>query len=235
MPAPILPSPTYTKSLLLSNPPNPSPDGITSTISALSLQPHPEGGLFVETDRDPRLVANPFTDKSAEDSTRHASTTIHYLLTPSSPLGRFHRNRARTVHTLHWGRGVYVILHPPDSNANSGDRGEGQGEWKLEIFTVGTDVGNGERVQWIVEGGRYKASYLLSDQALDSEFGTEGRGSGSAKGLLISETVVPGFEFSDHDFLTAEGFLKIVEGDSVEALGWLLGKEQGKRLESLNV
>ena len=245
MPAPTLPSPTYTKSLLSSDP-LPSTPAITTTISTLSLQPHPEGGLFVETDRDPRLVANPFVDnsKSTKDSTRHASTTIHYLLTPSSPLGRFHRNKARTVHTLHWGRGVYVILHPPDltdSNADSGDRGEGQGKWKLEIFTVGTDVENGERVQWIVEGGRYKASYLLSDQALDSEFGTEGRGSGSgsgsgsAKGLLISETVVPGFEFSDHDFLTAEGFLNIVEGDSVEELGWLLGKEQGNRLKSSNV
>ena len=45
--------------------------------------------------------------------------------------------------------------------------------------------------QWIVEGGKFKASFLLPD--------TEG-GNESAKGLLISETVVPGFDYRDHDF-----------------------------------
>lgn len=81
-------------------------------ITALGLQKHPEGGYFRETDRDPLRVPNPFRSSSNnDDSTRSASTTIYYLLTPASPTGHFHRNRARTVHTLHSGRGRYVVIH----------------------------------------------------------------------------------------------------------------------------
>ncbi|KAL4919743.1 hypothetical protein BDW62DRAFT_178367 [Aspergillus aurantiobrunneus] len=44
------------------------------------------------------------------DTVRSASATIFYLLTPRSPVGVFHRNRSRTVHTLHRGRGRYVVI-----------------------------------------------------------------------------------------------------------------------------
>lgn len=280
-----LPNPSYAKSLLTSSPPLPNPPGVTSTITALALQPHPEGGFFVETDRDPRLLPNPFLDESpsnadeanghadgtsaangdgetkdslppeeykyleaskpSTDLTRHASTTIHYFLSPSSPLGRFHRNRARTVHTLHWGRGAYVVLHPPEKqkdndqgaapDAESEDcnvaGGEGEG-WRVETFIVGKDIVKGEKVQWIVEGGRYKASYLLPDTGGVEEYWDSK--DGSKNGLLISETVVPGFEFSDHDFLTAERFLRINGEERVEKMGWLLGTEEGKNLTSLD-
>lgn len=49
-------------------------------------------------------------DASEGQKTRNASTSIHYLLTPESPMGAFHRNRGRTIHTLHRGRGRYVII-----------------------------------------------------------------------------------------------------------------------------
>ena len=58
---------------------------------------------------------------------------------------------------------------------------------------VGKDVMEGEQLQWIVEGGKYKASFLLEDAA-----------GGEGTGCLISETVVPGFEYEDHDFLKME-------------------------------
>ena len=279
------PNPSYAKSLLASSPPLLNPPGVTSTITALALQPHPEGGFFVETDRDRRLVPNPFMDESpnnnadeanshadatsaanghgepnasllppeehkylearkpSTDLTRHASTTIHYFLSPSSPLGRFHRNRARTVHTLHWGRGAYVVLHPPENQEDNGHgaapeagseksnvaRREGEG-WRMETFVVGKDIVKGEKVQWIVEGGRYKASYLLPDTGgVDEYWNGE---DGSKNGLLISETVVPGFEFSDHDFLTAEKFQEILGKEGVQELGWLLGQEEGRKLKS---
>ena len=70
----------------------------------------------------------------------------------------------------------------------------------------------GERLQWIVEGGKFKASFLLPD--------IEG-GEGS-EGLLISETVVPGFEFCDHDFLSAQGLKTLVGLEQAKELAWLL-------------
>ena len=47
---------------------------------------------------------------------------------------------------------------------------------------MGSDIASGERLQWIVEGGKYKASFLLEDEP----------GKGESKdGLLISEVCVP--------------------------------------------
>ena len=138
-------------------------------IETLGLQKHPEGGYFFETDRDQLRVPNPFKDHDASDATRCASTTIYYLLTPASSKGSFHRNKGRTVHTLHKGRGRYVIVHADEV-------GQGQ-KARIETFVVGQDIAAGERLQWIVEGGKYKASYLLPDV----------EGGAESAGLLISE------------------------------------------------
>jgi predicted cupin superfamily sugar epimerase len=193
---------------------------IQSLIHSLNLQPHIEGGYFVETDRAANKTPSPFPSQKSsttdlapqrpgfDPAVRNSSTTIFYLLTPGGPQGGFHRNKARTVHTLHRGRGRYVIIHADE---------EGR-EKRIETFTVGHNVAEGERLQWIVEGGKYKASYLLPDEACQE----------SSYGLLISETVVPGFEYCDHDFLSARGLEELVGPAKAEELKWLLsplGKE----------
>ena len=48
---------------------------------------------------------------------------------------------------------------------------------RIETFVVGHDIHGGERVQWLVEGGKYKASFLLPDV----------EGGSDSEGLLISE------------------------------------------------
>ncbi|KAF2717985.1 hypothetical protein K431DRAFT_231776 [Polychaeton citri CBS 116435] len=209
--------------------PNPEPEHIQKLISHLSLQPHVEGGYFVETDRDALRVPNPFTsvDTEALDGTRSASTSIHYLLSPGNPLGAFHRNKGRTVHTLHHGRGRYVIIHADEAAAPHLPGGYGSdksnlpeherwaGKARVEVFVVGTDILKGERVQWIVEGGKYKSSFLLPDE----------EGGGESAGLLISETVVPGFEYDDHDFMKAERMKALVSEAQADEMGWMLRKE----------
>lgn len=106
------------------------------------------------------------------------------------------------MHTLHRGRGSYVIIHADE---------EGK-EKRVESFVVGHDVEKGEKLQWIVDGGKFKASYLLPDEEGGSE----------SQGLLISETVVPGFEFVDHDFLAPEGLVELLGEAKAEELSWLL-------------
>jgi len=187
---------------------------IQEIVEKLNLQPHIEGGFFIETDRAPDTVPSPFPASTSSTSSlapqrpgfnpeiRNSSTTIFYLLTPNGPQGGFHRNKGRTVHTLHRGRGGYVIIH-----AN-----EGGGKKRIESFVVGQDLAKGERLQWIVEGGKYKASFLLPDE----EGGTD------SQGLLISETVVPGFEFCDHDFLKQEALVELVGEEQARELDWLL-------------
>ena len=81
------------------------------------------------------------------------------------------------------------------------------GKARVEVFTVGLDVEKGERVKWVVNGGKYKASYLLAEE-----------------GMLIAETVVPGFEFEDHDFLTEERAEQILTAEQREELKWLMSE-----------
>lgn len=150
---------------------------VQSVINKLKLLKHPEGGYFVETDRDTHRVPNPFIENGGSSaSTRSASTTIYYFLTPAAPQGMFHRNKARTMHTLHWGRGRYVVIH-------ADEQGGGGGKARVETFVVGKDIEAGERMQWMVDGGKFKASFLLPD-AQDCN------GKNTSGGLLISEACV---------------------------------------------
>jgi predicted cupin superfamily sugar epimerase len=65
----------------------------------------------------------------------------------------------------------------------------------------------------VVEGSWYKATVLLPDR--DEE------GVSSRKGMLVSETVVPGCEYLDHEFLVKE------------VLKELGGRELARELRSL--
>ncbi|KAK1700504.1 RmlC-like cupin domain-containing protein [Colletotrichum godetiae] len=204
----------------------PTPHDSPSTakiVSALSLHRHYEGGFYRETDRAPTSIPSPFpatpasSDEAApsdndsdcppqttEPQRRALSSAIFYYLTPSSPIGHFHRNRSRITHSLHRGRGRYVVLHP--------DGG-------VENFVVGGNVAAGERSQWTVEGGDYKASFVLPDEDGD------GDASSTSKGLLITEFAVPGWEPCDQNFLTREKLGELVGEGKARGLEWLIKKE----------
>ncbi|KAH6968593.1 hypothetical protein HG530_013430 [Fusarium avenaceum] len=204
--------PSFTSS---SEPENPRSK---SLIEALSLELHIEGGYFRQTDANPITIPSTYSEEALSDQTlalsgptregyraetRRLSTTIFYLLTPRQPQGNFHRNRSRVIHALHRGRGRYVLIHP---------------DGRVESFIVGNAVERGERIQWVVEGDIWKASYLLPNV---SGSGQESDG-GEPEGLLISETVVPGFEYHDHAFLTQQGFRELLKEDQVRELEWLV-------------
>ena len=40
--------------------------------------------------------------------------------------------------------------------------------------------------------------------------------------LIEKQTVVPGFDFNDHDFLTLDDARKMVKEEEIKYLGWLL-------------
>ncbi len=73
------------------------------------------------------------------------------------------------MHTLHKGRGRYIIIH-------SDEKQDGQ-KARIEAFVVGQDIQRGERLQWLVEGVKYNTSFLLPDS----------KGGSESEGLLISE------------------------------------------------
>lgn len=135
----------------------------TDVITALELEPHVEGGYFQRT-----YTATPRVTTSAGE--RPAMSAIYYLLTDTSPVGHWHRNRSDILHCWHAGRPLRYSLLDPDGELNR--------------IWLGPDLNAGERPQLLVPGGVWKATELLPD-------------TGAADFGLLSEAVSPGFDYAD--------------------------------------
>lgn len=74
---------------------------------------------------------------------------------------------------------------------------------------MGEDHANGETRQLVVEGGWWKASEIPPTDLEAAKNGLESR-----IGALISEVVVPGFDFDDHSFLTEDVLKQVVKDET---------------------
>jgi uncharacterized protein len=116
-------------------------------VRELGLQPHPEGGWFRETFRDPVVDA----------SGRAASTCIYYLL-EAGQTSAWHRIDA--VETWHFYAGAPLRLslaRPPDA--------EGMGGIK-EVMTLGPEVLDHQRPQIVIDRGWWQSARSLGDWTL---------------------------------------------------------------------
>jgi len=154
-------------------------------ISLQNLEPHPEGGYYALKNVNPLTIPNPFKDVAPNlPSTKPISSSIHYLLTPHSAKGHWHRNRSTIYHAQHCGSARYIVIHAAEWEPGKHAR--------IESFVLGPNADKGEVLQLTVQGGTYKASYLIDaggDEVVVNEKRIEG------PGCLISEVVVPGFGF----------------------------------------
>ena len=107
-------------------------------IGLLSMQPHPEGGHYVETFRD--------TNRTGGD-TRSACTAIYYLL-QAGETSAWHRV-TDACEIWHWHAGSPLALHTsPDGGQASEVR-------------LGPDLAAGERPQAVVEAGHWQSAEPL--------------------------------------------------------------------------
>lgn len=156
-------------------------------IARLGLQAHPEGGYFRRIYTDPRSVETP-------GGTRAVASSIHYLLTRDSPIGRLHRNRSTILHYLQHGGPVDYRLLAPDG--------------ALSCQTLGTAPGQSLFLE--VAGGVWKASVLGPGAEL----------------ALVSEVVLPGFDYADHEFMSIE-HLRRDHAPHLDALSHLVRRVDG--------
>lgn len=94
-------------------------------VQLLNMQPHPEGGYFVET----------FRDELTDASGRAASTQIYFLL-PEGILSRWHKVDA--VETWHWYAGDPLELSISEDGHTK------------QVLTLGNNLASGERPQGLV-------------------------------------------------------------------------------------
>jgi uncharacterized protein len=111
-------------------------------IRRLALEPHPEGGHFRETFRDPR------TDATG----RAASTAIYYLLARGE---RSHWHRVDAAEVWHFYAGAPLTLEITAGAAPSVSR-----------VTLGADLAAGAQPQAIVPAGAWQAAASLGDWTL---------------------------------------------------------------------
>ena len=111
-------------------------------IRVLDLKPHPEGGHFRETFRDPQTVAGG----------RSVSTAIYYLLARGE---RSHWHRVDAAEIWHWYAGAPLVLEIAANERAS-----------VERFTLGADLVNGERPQSIVPAHAWQGAQSLGDWSL---------------------------------------------------------------------
>lgn len=113
-------------------------------VATLGLQPHPEGGWFVETFRDA-----PNTDGRA------ASTAIYYLLAEGQ-VSHWHRvTDAAEVWLFHAGAPLELRIAPLAGGA-------------AETAILGTNLAAGQRPQVIVAPGDWQSAKSLGDWTLVS-------------------------------------------------------------------
>jgi predicted cupin superfamily sugar epimerase len=104
-------------------------------IRLLDLRPHPEGGHFRETFRDPRRDADG----------RPLSTAIYFLLAAGE---RSHWHRIDAVEIWHWHAGAALALRIA-------------GRDEVATVRLGADLAAGERPQAVVPAGAWQSAESL--------------------------------------------------------------------------
>lgn len=99
----------------------------------------------------------------------------------------------KTVHVLHHGRALYTLIKP----------GNGPNEPpSVRKVMMGANAAAGEVRQLVVGGDEWKASEIPAED-LQSDRNEQD------VSCLITEVVVPGFYWADHEYLTKEGLEKL--------------------------
>jgi predicted cupin superfamily sugar epimerase len=111
-------------------------------VRLLGLDPHPEGGHFRETFRDPRSA----------DGERAASTAIYFLLARGQ---RSHWHRVDAAEVWHFYAGAPLRLEIAASPASA-----------ITTMVLGPDLAAGARPQLVVPTGAWQAAESLGDWTL---------------------------------------------------------------------
>ena len=109
-------------------------------VRLLALSPHPEGGHFRETFRDPERLDG-----------RAASTAIYFLLARGE---RSHWHRIDAAEVWHYYAGAPLVLEMSDENG------------PIRRMKLGPDIAMGERPQGLVPAGHWQAAESLGEWTL---------------------------------------------------------------------
>ena len=135
-----------------------------------------EGGFYAETYRCSQRIGEAHLPAGYVGD-RSLGSAILYLLTPDT-FSALHRLKSDEIFHFYLGDPVTMLqLHPDGSS---------------EVFTLGRDILNGQRVQVTVPAGSWQGCFLNP----------------GGRFALMGTTVTPGFEFADFQPADREKLLK---------------------------
>jgi predicted cupin superfamily sugar epimerase len=114
-----------------------------AVIRLLDLKPHPEGGYYRETFRDPRQDAGG----------RSVATAIYYLL-GTGDVSEWHRVDAAEIWLFHAGAPLVITVSPNGHDASA--------------HHLGVDLAAGQRPQFVVPAGHWQTATSLGAWTLVS-------------------------------------------------------------------
>lgn len=142
-------------------------------INNLELLPHPEGGYYKETYRSSSLI-----EGNGEFPCGRAFATAIYFLIEANNFSAFHKIKSDETWHFYGGSALEVI--------------ELDAVGKLTSTVVGSDILNGQLLQYTVTAGNWFASRVLN----------------GAPFSLVGCTVAPGFDFRDFEMAKRQELLK---------------------------
>jgi uncharacterized protein len=166
--------------------------------ASLGLQPHPEGGFYLETYRAAETLTTPRGE-------RPASTAIVFLVTAAS-VSRLHRLASDELWIYQGGLPLELVTISPGGKLACrvlGDlgeivRGRDHAVEPTEDFPVGLPDGALEwRAQALVPAGSWQGARLAGGPHLPADYAW----------ALVSCVVTPGFDFADFEMGEREKLL----------------------------
>lgn len=160
-------------------------------VTALALQPHPEGGFFRETYRAATGLETP-------RGWRPACTAILFLVTPSAP-SRLHRLNSDELWIAQAGVPLEITAIDPDGELRRhvlGNPGEALRDPGPMAIERGAPL-----PQALVPGGWWQGARVAgAEQGGDVDGACEGGAAGRAREWsLVSCVVTPGFCYEDYE------------------------------------
>lgn len=117
---------------------------ISDIVSKFEMQPHPEGGYFLETYRSDIAIK-----PESFEGERSCSTGIYFLIEKDN-FSAFHRIKSDEMWHFYAGNPLEVVEITPDG--------------ELKTTTIGNDILNGEVPQYVVKKDRWFASYCKDNE-----------------------------------------------------------------------
>ncbi len=148
---------------------------IQELVDRFQLLPHPEGGYYRETYRSGGIF-NELSSDGVFPNGRNYCTLIYFMLTSES-FSAFHRIKSDEIWHFYYGSPVEIFFFE---------------NGKLQTFTLGSDINNGQEFQCVVPAGSWFAARVKDEDAFS----------------LVGCSVSPGFSFEDFELANRDDLLK---------------------------